>query len=251
MLHLVRRFKKALKNSPNLVKGYNIYADSDKFRLIRRAFTDVVPHAESFADLGGVWKVDAAYTIETMKRFRPKRGYLIDTDIAGPLYQRLREIPNLTTMREDFTKEDVISSLGTLDAVFLFDVLLHQANPSWKEVLRRYSSVASCMIIYNQQFTRGAATVRLTDLPYDEYVSLVPVRNTGIYRYVYDHATEIHPEYNKPWKDIHNIFQWGITDADLRATMENLGYKQVFFKNYGQFSNLEFFENHGFIFVKT
>jgi len=65
------------------------------------------------------------------------------------------------------------------------------------------------------------------------------------------HADEIHPHYGKPWKDMHNIFQWGITDEDIRTTMRKLGFQEVFFHNYGQFSHLVAFENHAFIFVCT
>jgi len=67
---------------------------------------------------------------------------------------------------------------------------------------------------------------------------------------VYEHASEVHPEYKKPWKDIHNIFQWGITDDDLRSTMDGLGYCEAHYKNHGRFSDLPAFENHAFIFVK-
>jgi hypothetical protein len=62
--------------------------------------------------------------------------------------------------------------------------------------------------------------------------------------------TKFIPVYGKPWRDIHNIFQWGITDADLRSFLKTLGFREVFYANHGQFSNLAAFENHGFIFVK-
>jgi hypothetical protein len=71
-----------------------------------------------------------------------------------------------------------------------------------------------------------------------------------VYRYVYEHRHEIHPEYGKPWGDIHNISQWGITDGDLRQTMRGLGFGEVFFRNYGRFVGLPAFEEHGFVFVK-
>jgi hypothetical protein len=43
----------------------------------------------------------------------------------------------------------------------------------------------------------------------------------------------------------------GITDEDLRTTKIKLGFQEVFFRNYGEFSNLSAFENHAFIFVRT
>src|SRR3712207_8336532 len=39
-----------------------------------------------------------------------------------------------------------------VDAVFFFDVLLHQVRPHWDEVLNLYSA-AKVVVIYNQQWT--------------------------------------------------------------------------------------------------
>jgi hypothetical protein len=44
--------------------------------------------------------------------------------------------------------------------------------------------------------------------------------------------------------------QWGITDTDLRNVMHRLGYDEVFFRNFGRFSDLPAFENHAFIFKR-
>ena len=62
---------------------------------------------------------------------------------------------------------------------------------------------------------------------------------------------DIHPEYQKPWKDIHNIWQWGITDSDLRNQMKSLKFEEIYYKNHGWFSTLPAFEDHSFVFVKS
>ncbi len=246
----LHRLRKLLKNFPNLLRGYNIYVDTDKLRLIDHAFRVVVPAAQSFADLGGVWKVHAAYTRYVLRNFGVQRGVIVDTDFPDALLRKLSVNPRLQILNGDFATEDVASRIGQIDIMFLFDVLLHQANPSWEEVLELYSSRVRCMVIYNQQYVQSSSSVRLTSLPLKEYVKLAPggKERQELYQHVYSHGDEIHPKYNKPWRDIHNIFQWGITDQDLRAVMKQLGFRDVYYRNLGRFSTLDAFENHAFIF---
>jgi len=142
-----------------------------------------------------------------------------------------------------------MKSIGSVDVAYFFDVLLHQANPAWDQVLARYSSLASCIVIYNQQYVRGKTSVRLTHLPLGEYLAITHAREE-ICRFVYAHANELHPTYKKPWIDFHNIFQWAITDEDLRAVMVKLGFREVYYQNCGPFLNLPAFENHEFIYLR-
>lgn len=246
----LHRVRKIIRNVPSLFKGYNIYADTDKLRLIDHVFRNAQPAARSFADLGGVWKVNGAYSRYALKQQQVNRGVLVDTDFPPSLSEKLSLDPRLQLIIGDFTHPDMVARVGSVDVIFLFDVLLHQANPSWDGVLSTYSRVAPCLAIYNQQYVLASSSVRLTGLPLDEYLAIAPRGREEVYRYVYAHGDEIHPKYKKPWRDIHNIFQWGITDQDLRAKMLHLGFREVFFRNCGRFSNLSAFENHAFIFVR-
>ncbi len=247
---ITRKIRKLLKNCPALLMGYNSYVDADKLRLIDKTFQSIRPEARSFADLGGVWKVNAAYSRYTLRKHKPERGVLVDTDFPSRLYEKLVRTKGLETIHGDFGAEEILARIGQVDVAYFFDVLLHQANPSWDFILKRYSSICPCFVVFNQQFVEGEGTIRLTDLPLEEYLRIAPRGRDHVYRHVYQHANEIHPAYGKPWRDIHNIFQWGITDKGLRAQMEKLGYRERFFANYGQFSDLPAFENHGFIFTR-
>lgn len=244
----LRRAAKALRNIPNLWHGYNIYVNRDKLQLIDYTFGEVFPDAKSFADLGGVWKVNAAYSVHTMKRRRVERGVLVDTNYPQGLKERLQRYPGLSVVEGDFSLAETARVVGKVDVVYFFDVLLHQANPDWDDVLKVYANLSPCFVIYNQQFVRGEEAVRLTDLPFEQCIELVSDLRYDTYRYIYDHKTEMHPQYHKPWGDIHNVFQWGITDKVLRDTMSKLGYEEVLFKNYGRFLDLSAFEDHAFIF---
>jgi hypothetical protein len=94
--------------------------------------------------------------------------------------------------------------------------------------------------------------VRLLDLGREEYFKNVPRdENHPIYKALFEKMNEIHPQYKRPWRDIHSVWQWGITDRDLLQTTENLGYKMLYYKNCGRFGSLPNFENHAFVFQKT
>ena len=247
---LARKLGIGFRNLPNLLQGYNIYVNRDKLRLIDLTFTQLSPGAKSFADLGGVWKVNGAYAVHTIKKFRVERGVLVDTNYPAKVSSELEQYATLQVLQGDFADPAIVEKVGKVDVVFLFDVLLHQANPDWDEVLARYAAQCSCFLIYNQQFVRGEETLRLTDLPFEKYIELASDHAGEFTRYVYDHADQIHPEHKKPWKDIHNITQWGITDRGLREAMARLGFKEVFYRNYGTFIDLPAFENHAFVFVR-
>jgi hypothetical protein len=201
--------------------------------------------------LGGVWKVNAAYTLYSLRKHRVPAGTIVDTDFPALLEQKLSKVPRLRVVHGDFTRPDVIQTVGPVDVAYFFDVLLHQANPSWDQVLTAYSRATSCFVIYNQQYIQGPASIRLTDLPLEQYLAMTPHSGEEVARYAYAHVNELHPVYRKPWRDIHNIFQWAITDQDLRNVMTRLGFHEAYCRNYGRFSDLPAFENHAFIFLRS
>ncbi|MEM3672953.1 MAG: hypothetical protein QW468_01820 [Candidatus Bathyarchaeia archaeon] len=64
---------------------------------------------------------------------------------------------------------------------------------------------------------------------------------------------EVHPHHKRIWRDIHNVWQWGITDDDLIAKMKSLGFVLYYYKNcgiYHLFISSKKFENHAFMFIK-
>lgn len=247
---LIQKIPRIAARLPNLLQGYNLYVNRDKLRLIDHVFTAWVPQGTSFADLGGVWKVNGAYSRYTTRLPSIRRGVLVDTDFPPAIERRLAGVPKLQLIHGDFSRHDIIARLGQVDVVYFFDVLLHQANPDWNEVLSAYVPVSRCFVIYNQQYVLGEDTIRLTDLPLARYIELASDARADVYRYIYEHKTELHPAYGKPWGDIHNITQWGISDRDLRTTMATLGYREVYYHNFGRFVDLPAFENHAFIFLR-
>jgi hypothetical protein len=127
--------------------------------------------------------------------------------------------------------------------------LLHQVAPDWDEVLDIYAPLTQCFIVFNQQWVGTDSTIRLLDLGEDEYFQNVPhSKERQTYSDLFLKLDQKHPKYNKLWRDIPNIWQWGITDVDLQEKFKSLGFHLQYYKNCGPFGNLKNFEDHAFVF---
>jgi hypothetical protein len=247
---ILRKGGRLVRALPNVVRGYTLYVNPDKLNLVGGVLKHVQPEVRSFADLGGVWRVNGAYSRHMIRSHGIDRGVIVDTDYPDRVARRLRATRKLEVVRGDFSRDATVGLIGKVDVVLMFDVLLHQANPDWDEVLKKYAGISQCLVIYNQQYILGDTSIRLTSLPFEEYVKFAPGGRTQEYREVYEHRNEIHPKHGKPWGDIHNVFQWAISDHDLRMVMSRLGFEEVYYRNHGRFLDSKQFENHAFIFSK-
>lgn len=241
--YLIKCFlgKEQIRNFDNLKK--------EKIHLID--FLCQNDKIESFADLGGIWGVNGGYTFYGMRHYKIKTAFLVDTDITKEVLNKSKKYNGLTVINANFGNKDVVQKIGKVDAIILFDVLLHQVNPNWDEILEMYSPSAKYFVIYNQQYIASHKTVRLLDLGYEEYFKNVPrKKDYPLYKDVFEKMYEMHPQHNRIWRDIHNIWQWGIVDGDLLSKMNELGFTLQYYKNCGQFYDLKNFENHAFVFRK-
>ena len=231
--------------------GYPLRFNYEKKNLIDYAFNHPDLNLRSLADLGGVWKIDGAYTFYAMDRYRLKQAFLVDTNFSNRVKNNSKKYPGLVLINDNFGQESVINRIKSVDAVLMFDILLHQVKPDWNEILEMYSGISKVILIYNQQYTAAQQSIRLLDLGKEKYLELLPfARKRPLYEELFNKPDEINPEHNRPWRDIHNVWQWGITDLDLKEVMSRLGFELKYYKNDGQFSNLDHFENHAFVFIK-
>lgn len=206
----------------------------------------------SFADLGAVWRVDGGYTFYAMEQHHVGNAVIVDTDVTPGLLQMQKKHPQLKIVQGNFGDSSIPSRIGAVDGVFMFDTLLHQVRPNWDDILRMYAGIARILLIFNQQFTNLRTTTRLLDLGRDEYFRNVPTGpDEEPYKTYFRDLDAIHPQHGRPYRDIHNIWQWGIIDSDLIACANDLGFKMQFYKNCGQFESLRNVENHAFVFSKS
>jgi len=252
-LHFTTQIKKSLKQQIRSLKlGLPRNFNFDKKDLIDFTFQRITPKPQSFADLGGVWGIDAAYTFYTLDRYEITFAFLVDTDFTDAVIKKSRKYENLNLIGGNFGDTTILKQLDKVDVIFLFDVLLHQVKPDWDEILKMYSPVTNCYVVLNQQFIKSGKTVRLLDLGFDEYFENVPCdKEHPTYKALFEKMYDIHPEHKRIWRDIHNVWQWGITDEDLCRRMKDLGFTLQYYKNCGQFGHLKNFQNHAFVFQKS
>jgi hypothetical protein len=218
-----------------------------KLRMIRDAAAAV--GARSFADLGGVWAVDGGYTFAALAEPGMERGTLVDDDLSPALRARAAGEPHLALVERNFGDEDVPALVGDIDLVLLFDVLLHQVAPDWDEVLARWAPRTRAVAVVQPQWVAGPETVRLIDLGRAEYLASVPP--DPIHDALFDRLDDPHPgRRDRPWRDVHDVWQWGITDADLVARMADLGFEVATHVDEGPWRGLERFHQVGFAFVR-
>lgn len=204
-----------------------------------------------FVDLGGLWGVHGAYSFHALSQPGCVGGVLVDTHPTKTFLQALAKEPRLDFVQGNFGDSRVFGKLPSFDVVFLFDILLHQVRPDWQEILKMYAANSSHIVIFNQQYT-GDRTVRLLDLGEEEYFNNVPHdRKHPTYADLFRKLDLKHPAHERNWRDVHHIWQWGIIDRDLIATMVELGFEPIFSRNWGQVLDLARFENHAFIFSRV
>jgi Glycosyltransferase like family len=182
---------------------------------------------ESFAsfEIGTAYGQFAFYAID---QAFVERGTLVDVGAGRDRDQLLNVIeqaaerPNMRVLEGSFSDPQTVTEIGQVDAIFLFDVLLRMVDPDWDGVLELYAPATSCFVIANPQWQGGGSTVRLIDLGREKYLEAVPPWPG--HSELFDHLNDWHPGQQRPYRDITGVWQWGITDADLKAKMGELGF---------------------------
>lgn len=218
-----------------------------KLRMIAAAAAAV--GARSFADLGGVWAVDGGYSFAALDQPGMERGTLVDDNLSPALTARAGDESRLTLLERNFGEADVPDLVGDVDLLLLFDVLLHQVAPDWDAMLERWAPHARALAIVQPQWVGGDETVRLIDLGREAYLAAVP--SDPIHDALFDRLDEPHPARGgRPWRDVHDVWQWGITDADLIARARALGFETAAHVDNGPWRGLDRFHEVGFAFAR-
>ena len=197
----------------------------------------------SFADVGATWKVNGGYAEYLTCNYSISRAVLIDVNITTELVDRARAI-DAVVLGGRCTQADVIQALGYVDFVILFDFLLHQVDPDWKEVLRSLSRCTNTFVIFHPSWIGSKASIRLLDLALEDYFSNVPHnRSDAVYCGVYEELASSRSRLD--------IWQWGITSSDLIDVMHELGFYKSYQIGYESALGLKNFVYDGFVFVRS
>ncbi|MDG2111601.1 MAG: hypothetical protein P8N02_03185 [Actinomycetota bacterium] len=188
----------------------------------------------SLADLGACWGVNGGYLLHALELVDLERAVMVDGTITDLSRERGNQFPQVEFVEAPLGDQTTVDKVGKVDAAIMFDILLHQVDPDWPEFLERYSKNIDTLIIHNQGW-RGDESVRFPDFTVDEYLQRVYQHDASTIQGWYDKHDEWHDQQQRPWRDVHNFWQWGITAKDLVGTLWDLGYALEAFENIGPF----------------
>lgn len=223
-----------------------------KLEAIDYAFDEL--GVESFASLeiGLEYGQFAFYTID---KPTVEHGALVDVgmwrarDQLLNVIEQAAERPGLRVPDGSFSDPRTVTEIGQVDAVLLFDVLLRMVDPDWDQVLELYAPGTSCFVIANPQWDAGDETVRLIDLGRERFLEAVPPWQNHIE--FFDRLDEWFAEQPRRYRDVTHVWQWGITDADLKAKMEELGFTLERERSLNRPPETEGFVNKTFVFKRS
>ncbi|WP_370307104.1 hypothetical protein [Sinimarinibacterium flocculans] len=205
----------------------------------------------SFADLGGCWGVNAGYTLHALARHPSiQRAYVADQHVTPLSRQRGAAYPQLAFLTGIINRAEFVEAFPAVDALVMYDILLHQVNLNWDAFLSAWATKARVLVIYNQNWSLDPRTVRFIDRGRDWYKQYVFHTRAEAIDQWFDQHDVIDPQLNCPRRDVHNFWQWGITRDDLIAHVEGLGFRLTYFQDYGPFMNVAHIPQQGFVFVR-
>jgi hypothetical protein len=194
------------------------------------------------------------YAFYAMEKPRVRRGILIDVRAVRPrdhvlsAIEQAAERPGMQVLDRSFSDPETVAAVGQVDAILLFDVLVRMVEPDWDQVLELYAPTTSAFVVSNPQWERDE-TVRLIDLGHDGYLRAVPPWKA--HRELFDRLDQWHGGQRRQYRDANHVWQWGITDADLQAKMEELGFSLEHEWSLDPPPESEGFVNKTFVFTRT
>ncbi|MGI8890858.1 MAG: hypothetical protein ACR2G0_08780 [Chthoniobacterales bacterium] len=114
----------------------------------------------AFADLGAAYRVDGGYSFYALDTSPATKAIIVDTHPTERLLTDAAVRDGVEIVRGNFGDPAVIEKVGKIDAVVVFDILLHQVAPDWDEVLGLYAPKTRVFVIHNPHWL-GPETVRL------------------------------------------------------------------------------------------
>jgi hypothetical protein len=218
-----------------------------KLEMIERG-CDLVD-AHSLADLGGVRAVGGGYSFHAARRHAMKRVVLVDEDFTPEVTDRQSATSVLELVQGNFGDDRIAGRVGPVDVVLLFDVLFRQVRPDWDEILDLYAAQTRCFVIVQPTYNAAdAGAVRLVDLSAQRYLDLVP--DLPIHVEALEHLDEANVRRGRRWRDVHDIWQWGITAAALEQKLLQLGFQLAHTESRGRWRGLDSFDDCAFVFVR-
>jgi hypothetical protein len=208
---------------------------------------------ESFASLE-IAEAYGQFAFYAIDQPSVERGVLIDVRASRPrdhvlsAIEQAAERPGMEVLDSDFSDPVTLEEVGKVDAILLFDVLNRMVDPDWDQMLELYAPATSSFVITNPQWD-GDTSVRLIDLGPEKYADAVP--SWEAHRELFERLDQWHEGQERLYRDANHVWQWGITDSDLRTRMEQLGFTLAREWSLGAPPDTEGFVNKAFAFARS
>jgi hypothetical protein len=208
----------------------------------------------SFADLdmGQSYGEHAFYAIEkptvsegVLADARPTRA----RDQLLTAIERAGEHAGMRVVDGDIVDPATIHEIGQVDAILMFNLLLHMVAPDWGRVIELYAPFTSCFVMTNPQWAEHEHSIRLVELGRERF--LEAVTPSAAHLSLFDRLDEWYPTQNRTHRDSRSVWQWGITDIDLEAKMADLGFGLDYRRSLGPFPGASGFERKAFVFSRV
>ena len=209
----------------------------NKKALVHTAMQMVKPR--TVTDFGGCWGIHGAYLWEAVDNYPVEEALLIDNFLTPQTREEAAKRSNVSIVQRDFS-----GLAHETDLALLFDILLHQVNPGWKEVVKLRTQNSRAIAIYNPQWN-GEETIRLAEMSVREFFKVLPcsVKNAVYQKILRDDAFG-------EARDSLALWQWGIIDAYLVNCFERNGFELVHKQDDGPWRESPYFNWKGFLFIK-
>lgn len=223
--------------------------DIVKMGLVDKAFSKL-PALKSCADLGACWGVDGGYSRYALENAHVEKAVIVDQHITDPTIDWVRDEPRAHLVSGLFGDNATIDEVGDVDIVFFFDVLLHQVAPDWDEVLARWSKNTKYFLIHNPMWTVGRETIRFPNYGFEWFKANVVYQHEGRLKDWFSRHDAFDADQGKKLRDVHNFWQFGITDEDMRNVMNKLGFECIYQEYFKSRSGKPWIKNYGYIFKR-
>jgi hypothetical protein len=192
--------------------------------------TDLIDQAlqrykiSSIVDLGACWGVHGGYTFHALDKGKIKKAYIVDGHITDETRERAKAYPQLELISGALGDPEIAKKIGKVDAIIMYDIILHQVGPDWDKFLKMWGGSAKHLIIYNQNWGDGEDAIRFVDKGVDWYLKNVPHTSDDGVRSWFAKHEEINPDTGAKWRDVHYFWQWGIPLSSMTQKLESIGF---------------------------
>lgn len=192
----------------------------------------------SFADLGACWGVDGAYTFHaaSLCGSELERAVIVDGNLTHLTRERAKEHPRVELVQALLGSRQALDAVGEVDALIMYDILLHQVKPDWDRFLLNWLPHTNALIVFNQNWLKTPRTIRFVDRGVDWYY-----RNVYVWEDDWNARERLESWFSRHHerdedgrleRDNHWYWQFGIRPLELIRLLAKNGFELVYMKRH-------------------